>query len=273
MSSQKAISHFSLLPAVFEAIGRRVYHKVYNVGNASILAISTLLLVFKRPFGVSMIIKQLHAVGVNSFSVVLITGCFVGMVVASQAYHQLDDLSAQGMMGMAVAVTIIKELGPVVTSFILAGRVGAGMTAEIGSMRVTEQVDALSAMAVSPVKYLVVPRFLACTIMFPVLTTFSNCVGLIGGYITTVKLLGMNGPFFISQTTRALFVSDIFIGIFKAIVFGCIVAVVGCYRGLSVPTNSGAEGVGKATTSSAVTSLILILAVDFFLGHILYAVF
>lgn len=158
------------------------------------------------------------------------------------------------------------------TAFVLASRIGAAMTAELGTMMVTEQVDAMQAMAVDPVKYLVVPRFLACTIMLSVLTIYSSICSILGGYITVVYLFKMNGVYFLTQVKDFIYINTILVSLIKAAVFGMVIAIVGCYKGFSVPSASGAEGVGKATTGSAVTSLILILIVDFFLNHLMYAV-
>ena len=208
----------------------------------------------------------------NSLSVVLITGVFTGLVLTLQAYYQLNDFSTQSMMGNFVSVSVLKELGPMLTAFVLASRIGAAMTAELGTMMVTEQVDAMQAMAVDPVKYLIVPRFLACTIMLPVLTIYSSICSIFGGYFTVVYLFQMNGVFFLTQVTDFIFINTILVSLMKAVVFGMVIAIVGCYKGFSVPVASGAEGVGKATTGSAVTSLILVLIVDFFLNHLMYTV-
>jgi phospholipid/cholesterol/gamma-HCH transport system permease protein len=211
-------------------------------------------------------------IGVHSLSVVLISGLFTGMVLATQGYYQLKDLSAEGSIGGFVTVSVIKELGPMVTAFVLSGRIGASITAELGTMKVTEQIDALEVMATNPVKYLVVPRFLACAVMLPILTIFSTVSGIAGGYLTAVHLFRMNGRFFMKQAQGYLFISSIIISLVKASAFGMAIASIGCYKGFTISSAGGAEGVGKATTGSAVTSLITILVVDFFLNHLLYTI-
>lgn len=192
------------------------------------------------------------------------------MVLATQGYIQLSDLSAEGQIGGFVCVSLVKELGPMVTGFVLAGRIGASITAELGTMKVTEQIDALSVMGTDPVKYLVVPRFLACAYMLPILTVFSTFSGIAGGYFVAVYLFSMNGVFFMKQVQSYLFMSSICISLIKATSFGMAIALVGCYKGFTISVAGGAEGVGKATTGSAVVSLMLILVLDVLLNHLLF---
>jgi len=272
MNYQSLHQQRNFLSSILSGLSNVAISWISKLGNASLLVHSIILSVFKRPVGFPLLVRQLYVVGVNSLGVVLVTGTFTGLVLTLQAYYQLDDFSTQGMMGNFVSVSVLKELGPMLTAFVLASRIGAATTAELGTMMVTEQVDAMRAMAVNPVKYLVVPRFLACTIMLPVLTIFSSICSILGGYITVVYLFQMNGVFFLTQVKDFIFVSTILISLIKAVAFGMVIAIVGCNRGFSVPSTSGAEGVGKATTGSAVTSLILILIVDFFLNHLMYTV-
>ena len=245
---------------------------VSSLGNASLFVSSTITSIFKRPLGFELLLKQFEVVGVGSFPVVLLTGIITGMVFVLQSYYQLKQFSLEGMMGSTVAINAVKELGPVLVAFVLSGRIGSAITAELSTMKVTEQVDAMRSMGVDPVKYLVVPRFLACFIMLPILTIFSDFMGIIGGYIAAVGLFNINGRFFLKQARLFLFISDIFVGLLKAATFGMIIAIVGCYKGFSVDTTAGAEGVGDVTTGSAVTSIILILVINFFLDHLLYGV-
>lgn len=250
---------------------QRVSLWLNELGAVGILLYQAVYYLFRPPANhFRLLTKQLASVGVDSIPVVLLTGIFTGMVLTVQGYHQLAEMSASSWVGNFVAVSVIKELGPMMTAFVLAGRIGASITAELGSMRVTEQIDALQVMATHPVRYLVVPRFLACTIMLPVLTMFSNVFGILGGYATAVWLFSMNGTFFIKQAQLAIFTSSVFIGLIKAASFGIIIAIVACHRGFAISSAGGAEGVGKATTGSAVQSLVLILVMDFFLNHILY---
>ena len=260
------------LQSFFKFIIEKINLWFNGLGNASLLVYSTIVSIFKPPFEYSLILKQLHTVGVRSFQVVLLTGTFTGMVIALQGFYQLSETSMEGMMGAIVSVSIVKELGPIITAFVLSGRIGASITAEIGAMKVSEQIDAMLAMGVSPAKYLVVPRFIGCLIMLPVLTIFADAWGLLGGFLVAVFLLSMNARFFVNQFQTGLMINDIIIGSIKSAIFGMIIALVGCYKGFSVKETSGAEGVGRATTGSTVMSLLLILTTNFLLDHLLYTV-
>lgn len=252
-----------------EGVWNKLTSGVSGVGRASMLTSSTFRALFKRPYELSPLFSQLYHVGVKAIPVVLITGTVAGLVSAVQAFYQLKAMSAQGMMGGFVSVSVIKELAPMLTAFVMAARVGTGFAAELGTMRVTEQIDALRAMATNPVKYLVVPRLLACAIMLPALIVFADIAGVLGGLFMSIYL-GMTGSFFIQQAEKFVFPSDIFAGLVKGMTFGIIIALVGCYRGLYA--SGGAEGVGRATASSAVNSFILIIVADFFLNYGIYAV-
>lgn len=240
-----------------------------EIGRAFMLIIETFKELFKPPYEFSQFIRQMYRVGVKSLFVVLITGMVAGFVGAVQAFYQLRPLSAQGMMGGFVAVLVLKELAPMLTAFVMAARICTGFTAELGTMKVTEQIDALKAMATSPVKYLVVPRLAACAIMLPLLVLFADGAGILGGFIISIYF-GMSGGVFFQQFGNFLFVSDVVGGLVKGLVFGIIIAMVGCYRGLY--TTGGAEGVGHATSISAVHSFILIILSDFLLNYGIYAV-
>jgi phospholipid/cholesterol/gamma-HCH transport system permease protein len=258
--------------SLFKRIIEKVTLWVNGLGNFSLLVYSTIASIFKPPFEYPLILKQLHLVGVHSFWVVLVTGTVTGMIIALQGFYQLSDTSTEGMTGAIVSVSIVKELGPIITAFVLSGRIGASITAEIGAMKVSEQIDAMLAMGVSPAKYLVVPRLIGCLIMLPVLTIFSDAWGFLGGFVIAVFLLSMNARFFLNQFQAGLMINDIIIGSIKAAIFGMIIALVGCYKGFSVKETSGAEGVGHATTGSTVMSLLLILMMNFLLDHLLYTV-
>lgn len=242
---------------------------VNDVGRASILTFSALRQLFKQPYEVAPLFKQLYHIGVKALPVVLITGTVVGLVSAIQAFYQLKAMSAQGMIGGFVTASVIKELAPMLTAFVTAARVGTGFSAELGTMKVTEQIDALRAMATDPVKYLVVPRLFACAIMMPLLIVFADVAGILGGFFMSVYL-GMTGSFFLQEVDRFLLPGDVLAGLIKGMTFGIIIALVGCHRGMSA--SGGAEGVGKATSSSAVVSFILIIVADFFLNYGIYAV-
>ncbi len=242
---------------------------VSDAGNAFVLSLLTLLALFKRPFEPKPLFGQFYNIGVKALPVVLITGTVVGFVSAIQAFYQLKAMSAQGMIGGFVAVSVIKELAPMLTAFVMAAKVGTGFAAELGTMKVTEQIDALRAMATDPVKYLVVPRLIACSIMIPVLVVFADVSGIFGGYFMSIYL-GMTGQFFIEEAVKFLLPGDILAGLIKGMTFGIIISIVGCHKGLFAL--GGAEGVGRATNSSAVNSFILIIVADFMLNYGIYAV-
>lgn len=262
----------NLVIRFIDIVGSRALNWVAGLGSATILVWETWSLAFRRPFQLKLLVHQLFLIGVNSISVVLISGLFTGMVLATQGYHQLIQLSAEGTLGRFVTVSVVKELGPMVTAFVLAGRIGASITAELGTMKVTEQIDALEVMATNPVKYLVVPRFLACAIMLPILTLFAIVFGIAGGYLSAIILFDMNGLFFLKLAQAHLFINSIIISLVKASAFGMAIASIGCYKGFTISSAGGAEGVGKSTTGSAVTSLVTILALDAFLNHLLYTI-
>ena len=263
-------------------IGAGVFYRLNHIGAATLLVLSTVRYTFARPFFVHNLMLQFANVGVNSLPVVTITGVFVGMVLALQGYAQLKLLNAEGMLGSFVSSSTVKELGVMLTAFVLSGRIGAAITAELGTMKVTEQIDAIEAMGTSPVQYLVVPRFLACAVMLPVLTVYSNILSIVGGYLISVTFLnvagghsGMNGVWFLetAMSTNGFDVEDLLSGFVKASSFGMVIATIGCYMGFSVPPSAGAEGVGKATTNCAVMSLVLILVFDFLINFVKQEVF
>jgi phospholipid/cholesterol/gamma-HCH transport system permease protein len=209
------------------------------------------------------LLYQVYFTGVKSQSVVLITGAFTGMVLGAQTYFQFHKVKMDTATLAVVGVSMCSELGPVLTGLMVAGRVGAAIAAEIGTMRVTEQIDALRTLATHPVDYLVVPRLLALHIVLPLLTIESIAIGIGAGYAVGVFLLGIDPVYSWYNMLRYTDVQDLFIGLFKALVFGGIVALVGCYKGMSC--GEGAEGVGRATTEAVVYSSISILIANFFL--------
>ncbi|MBI2876913.1 MAG: ABC transporter permease [Candidatus Tectomicrobia bacterium] len=213
-------------------------------------------------------LQQMQVVGVNSLPVVLITGLFTGMVLALQSFTGFKRFGAESQVGAVVAISMTRELGPVLTGLIVSGRAGAAMAAQLGTMRVTEQIDALQTLAVNPVNYLVVPRFLAGLIMLPVLTVFADAVGILGGYIITVGFLGANSAAYLRLTTDFLELNDIYGGLLKAAIFGMVIAQVSCLQGFYA--RGGAEGVGRATTRAVVISSMLILILDYFLTWALF---
>ncbi len=227
------------------------------------LSMDTIRFTFKRPFGFDLLMGQLHHLGVRSLSITTITALFTGMVLALQTAYTLGVYGAKLLIGDAVSLSMVRELGPVLTSLLVAGRVGAGITAEIGSMAVTEQVDAIRALGASPVKKLVVPKVLATLIMLPLLTILADFIGIMGGLIISTKELGQSPHYYMQHVVTALSFDDIFSGVGKTIFFAGFIAIIGCYNGLNA--SGGADGVGRATTSTVVIASILILISNFFL--------
>jgi len=240
--------------------GYIVVRSIEYIGNLTLLLWQTVYLIFVPPFKGKRILDQAKRVGPGSFFIAALVAFFIGMIMSLQMAYQMKELSAEIYIPSIVAVALTRELAPVLTALIVAGRVGAGITAEIGSMTVTEQIEALKAFAVNPVKYLVVPRFMALIVMLPVLTIFADIIGIMGGFVICVYKLYIDPSLYYTMVTQALTMKDIMTGLTKTIFFGAIIALVGCYQGLNV--KAGAEGVGKATTASVVISFILIIITD-----------
>ncbi|MDU2063690.1 MAG: ABC transporter permease [Sporomusaceae bacterium] len=214
------------------------------------------------------VLQQMGHLGADSLPIVLLTMLFTGMVMTVQIAHEFIKYGAQSSVGGVIAIAMGRELAPVLTGVVVAGRVGAAITAEIGSMKVTEQIDALRVMAVNPIAYLVAPRLLACLIMVPALVVLGDVIGTLGGYFMATSYAGIAESTFIHSIQVFSVPNDVTGGLIKAMFFGMIVALVGCHKGLT--TENGAEGVGKATTGSVVTSIILIFISNYFLSLLLY---
>ncbi len=242
-----------------------------HAGAVAILLRNTLRHLFSRPFEGEQIMDQLHHLGVRSLSITTITAIFTGMVLALETAYTLSEYGAKLLIGKAVSLSIVQELGPVLTGLVVAGRVGAGITAEIGSMAVTEQVDAIRALGADPVKKLVMPKVVATLIMLPALTILADFVGILGGMFISVMELGQTSTFYLRQVVSSLGFRDIFTGTGKTPVFALIIALVACYNGLRA--SGGADGVGRATTHTVVGASILILISNFFLTKFFYIIF
>jgi phospholipid/cholesterol/gamma-HCH transport system permease protein len=222
----------------------------------------------RRPWDFRELLRQMSRVGVDSIPVVLLTALFTGMVMALQTFSTLKRVNAEGFVGTLVALSMVRELSPVIASLLIAGRCGSAMGAELGTMRVTEQIDALEVLATDPVHYLVVPRVWATVLMLPLLIVLADVVGIFGGYVISTVYFDANPVTYMENTFRFMDVNDVTSGLIKAAVFGLIIAVVGCQKGYF--TRGGAEGVGRATTRSVVLASIAILISDFFLTKILF---
>lgn len=250
------------------SLGRVIIGFTGETGRVMLLLFNTLKQMIIPPFEITNIIKQMHEVGVRSIPVVLVTGLFTGMVLALQSYTGFKRFGAEALVGSVVALSMTREMGPVLTGLIVAGRAGAAMAAELGTMRVTEQIDALETLATNPTKYLIVPRFIAGMIMLPALTVVSDIIGIMGGYMITVGLYGASPTQYWNRTWNFLEVADIYNGLIKACFFGMSIALLSCYTGFY--SEGGAEGVGKATTGAVVMSFMTILISDYFLSAWLF---
>ena len=238
-----------------------------DIGSAVIMWLKASYLIFLPPYRIRILAKQCEQIGLKSLPVVLVSSAFIGMVFALHSYNGFARFGATDLAAPVVALAITREMGPVITALMVAGRAGAAMAAEIGTMRVTEQIDALQTLATNPIKYLVVPRLLAATLMMPILTLFADGVGIFGGFLVSVGLMGLNPHVYISGTWNTLLPADIFGGLMKAMFFGFFIALICCHYGFS--TRGGAEGVGKATTKSVVVASMSVLISDFFLTRLL----
>ena len=237
-----------------------------ELGGLALLAGDALRQGFRRPFERSLWIDQLDHLGVQSLTITNVTLLFTGMVLAVQTAYSLSSYGGQSFVGDLLALSIVRELGPVLTALMVAGRVGAGITAEIGSMTVTEQVDALRVLAASPVKKLVVPRVGALILALPLLTVVADIVGLFGGMVMAVSEIGQSRAYYLSHVLLALRIQDVTSGIGKSFFFAFFIGIIACYNGLNA--TGGADGVGKATTNTVVTASIAIIVSDFFLTKI-----
>lgn len=234
-----------------------------TAGRMSLFAAQTVVQTFRRPLRLHLIAEQMQSVGLYSLPIALLTAMFTGMVLVLQTATGLERFGAKHTASGIAAIAFAREIGPVLTSVVLAGRVGAGIAAEVGTMKVTEQIDALRTLAVNPIHYLVVPRFIAGLVMLPVITIFADCIGLLGGYLVGVYNIGIPSQLYLQTTREWLALQDLTSGVFKTTVFGMIIAIVACYQGFN--TEGGAEGVGRATTRAVVTGSILILISNYFL--------
>ena len=227
-------------------------------------------LLFRRPKK-STLLPIFYQVGVLSLPVVALTGTFIGMVLAVQPFYHFRELNMETELGAVINMSLARELGPVLAATMLAGRVGSAMAAELGTMRVTEQIDALASMGANPIQYLVVPRFLAFVLLIPALTVMAIFMGVVGGYFYSVVILGIDKHHYLYNTQEFVDSYDLFTGIFKSFFFGIGISLVSCYQGFHC--RAGAEGVGKAATSAFVHSFVLILGLDLLLGITLDSIF
>ena len=258
-------------PGFFQRVRTRADEAFLYFGSITDLAVQTIQQMRRGPIERPLLMAQFDQIGVRSLSIVIITSAFIGMVLALQTAYALADFGGKLFIGTVVSLSLVRELAPVLMSLMVGGRVGAGMTAEIGTMKVTEQIDALRALATNPVRKLVVPRVLATTIMFPLLTVVSIALGILGGMLIAVANLNLSANYYLRSVIHTVKYNDLASGIGKTFFFGFATALIACYNGLR--TSGGADGVGRATTATVVTASITILIMDFFLTKLFLLAF
>ncbi len=255
----------------FALIGRKVIKGINILGSATIFLMMALWNTF-RPKQFSKVVHQVYYIGATSTTIIMLVSLFTGMVLGLQSYHALIQFGAVGGLGALVSLSLIRELGPVLTAIMITARAGSAITAEIGIQRISEQIDALQTMRVDPFRYLISPRITASIISYPLLTAVFDFIGIIGGYITSVLLLGLNAGVYSHSILRNVDMKDLTDGFIKSIVFAVIVATVCCYQGYFVHMrgdSKGAKAVGMATTSAVVISCVLILVSDYVVTSLL----
>ncbi|MBI3824159.1 MAG: ABC transporter permease [Planctomycetes bacterium] len=249
------------------SLGAGAMHAIDLLGDFSIFALQTFGWMFRRRPAPGTLMPSFYLVGVRSVLVVAITGTFIGMVMAVQMYNQFNKIGMATRLGSIINITIVRELGPVLAATMLAGRIGSAMAAELATMRVTEQVDALSCLGAHPLHYLVVPRLLACGLLIPLLTVIADFMGIMGGAFISIKLFGVEGHFYWAHSAYYISMWDVSMGMIKAFFFGVSIALISCHRGLN--SRPGAEGVGQSATEAFVASFVVILVLNFFLSILL----
>ena len=265
--NQRIKGRWNVFVSEVVSVGEAISKRVSLAGNLALFGVSTVFwLVVKGPRRETLT-QSFYNIGVLSLPVVMLTGVFIGMVLAVQCYPQFKVIGMETRIGAAINLSLVKELGPVLAATMLAGRVGSSIAAELGTMRVTEQIDALTRMGVNPIHYLVTPRFLASLILIPGLTLFADLLGVIGGAFFSIKLLNVDWSYYWEYSRHAVSMFDIFAGMFKSVFFGGAIALICCHQGFNC--GAGAEGVGKAATSSFVLSFVSILFLDLLLDVVL----
>lgn len=253
---------------LLEKLGRKILNFLEEIGQITLLFLDILKYSSRLIKDRALLLFQMEHIGVNSLPLVIVIAVFTGAVAAWQAAYQLEGIAPLSFLGTATSRAIITELGPVLTAIVIAGRVGASIAAELGSMKVTEQIDALETMGISPIRYLAAPRFYAAVFMMPVLIVFANIIAVFGAYLISNYFLGVSFQVFFDSVKRFFFLQDFFFGLIKGIVFGGMTSLLGCHIGFA--TEGGAEGVGLSTIRSFVLSSAMILILDYILWSLLF---
>lgn len=249
-------------------LGRIAVRTIGTGGRMGIFLAQTLVLCFLPPYRWRRVLERIHFLGVKTLFVILLTGAFSGMVLGLQVFYTLRKFGAEALLGPAVALSLVRELGPVLSALMITGRAGSALTAELGVMRISEQIDALDMMAIHPVHYLIVPNLLAGVLVFPVLSWFFDVIGIFGGYLVGVELLGLAHGTYFGEIHSFLAVKDVLDGFYKSLCFGVIVIWICCFKGFY--SGYGAEGVSRATTEAVVLSSVSVLLWDYLMGSFLF---
>ena len=239
---------------------------VEEMGRMGIFLANAVYIMFVPPYKPRWILRRIRFIGTKSISIILLTGAFSGMVLGLQLFYTLRKFSSEALLGPAVALSLVRELGPVLSALMITGRAGSALTAEIGAMRISEQIDAFYSMALNPIRYLIAPTIIAGVIVFPLLSAIFDVIGIYGGYLVGVKLLALSSGTYFSEMQTLVNMEDVLIGFYKSLSFGVLVTWVCCYKGFYA--GHGAEGVSKATTEAVVMSSVLILIGDYFIGSL-----
>jgi phospholipid/cholesterol/gamma-HCH transport system permease protein len=261
-----------ILTTPFSILGRGVIYFFQEIGKVTGFLFQGFFLIFSLPIQFDKFIQQIFFIGTKSLLVICLTGAFTGMVLGLQGYYTLVKFGAEGLLGAAVALSLIRELGPVLTAIMIIGRAGSAMAAEIGIMRISEQIDALETMDIHPIRFLVSPKMAASLFSFPILTSVFDVIGIFGGYVSGSLLLGINPGIYFSRVESCVVMEDITGGFIKSIVFALLVATICCYQGYFTHTRSegfGAKGVSLSTTAAVVISSVLVLVADYLLTSFL----
>lgn len=270
ISERPAAERGGVIAAIGDSItdlGAVLIQWIIVIGDVSLFSLRTISWMLTRMPRRETLMPSFYQIGVLSLPVVALTGTFIGMVLAVQSYAQFRTMGLETRLGAVINMSLVRELGPVLAATMLAGRVGSAMAAEIGTMRVTEQIDALISMGANPIQYLAVPRFMACLFLIPSLTIMADFMGVAGGYFYSVYILKIDWFHYWDNSQRFVSTFDLFVGVFKSLFFGAAIALISCHRGFNC--SPGAEGVGRAATAAFVYSFVMILILDLFLGILL----
>ncbi|MFH2046195.1 MAG: ABC transporter permease [Pseudomonadota bacterium] len=266
------MSQFSVLINPITALGKWIIFIVQEMGRIAIFFFKSFYLMFSRPFQIKKILQQIHFIGAKSVFVICLTGAFTGMVLGLQGYHTLVKFGSSGFLGAVVALSLIRELGPVLAAIMVTGRAGSAIAAEVGIMRISEEIDALDTMDINPLRFLVSPKLAAALISMPLLTALFDVIGIIGGYISGSLLLGVSGSIYFARIETSVVMADVTGGFIKSLVFAAVIVTICCFQGYYTHTRSegfGAKGVSLSTTSAVVISCVIILITDYALTSLL----